>query len=187
MPDPICSFAGCEAPLARGASGLCAGHLGQRHRGRPLTPIFRGTEADRFWRDVDKSDGCWNWCGNKNQKGYGRFKIGAVRVSAHRWSYEHLVGPIPEGLTIDHLCRNTSCVRPDHLEAVTNKVNSLRGYGPTAMNARKTHCSMGHEFSGANLATRPDGGRRCRACSNKRSIEGQAKARRAKRALAESA
>lgn len=133
----------------------------------------------RFWRKVN-TDGpvvkaelgrCWQWLGVPHRSGYGRHSPapGAI-VYAHRFSYELLVGTIPGDLQIDHLCRNTMCVRPEHLEAVTQRTNLLRGVNPPAMNYRKTHCPEGHPLAGNNLyvyTIRSTGtrGRRCRACN----------------------
>ncbi len=126
---------------------------------KPLLPA-----VERFWSRVEFTDSCWCWTGEHSDRGYGRFWDGARRVRAHRWAYEFCVGPIPAGLTIDHLCRVHACVNPDHLEAVTNRVNILRGIGLTAQHARKTHCPHGHPYSGSNLIVPPRGGRECRAC-----------------------
>jgi hypothetical protein len=121
----------------------------------------------RFWAFVDRSGTCWEWQGSKS-RGYGRFKVSRRMVQAHRFAYELMVGPIPEGLTLDHLCRNTSCVNPEHLEPATERDNILRSDGPAAINARRVECVRGHRFDQANTAvfTRPNGTtyRQCRAC-----------------------
>ena len=110
---------------------------------------------------VDKAeDGCWNWLGYKSKTGYGR----CGRVWAHRRAYELLIGAIPAGLEIDHLCRNRGCVNPGHMEVVTHQENQRRGNSPYGINARKTHCIRGHEFSEANTYISPNGRRNCRRC-----------------------
>lgn len=119
----------------------------------------------RFWPNVDKTgvNGCWLWLGTR-RKGYGRFQsIDGRRLSAHRVAYELLVGPIPVGLVLDHLCRNRACVNPDHLEAVTNRDNILRGYGASAQMARRTSCPKGHsDYIIVIRRGRPE--RQCRPC-----------------------
>lgn len=91
--------------------------------------------------------GCWIWDSEVNKShGYGMFLLNGKYVRAHRVSYELFKGPIPKGLHIDHLCRVKCCVNPDHLEAVTNRVNVLRGVGATAVNARKETCPYGHKY-----------------------------------------
>lgn len=107
--------------------------------------------------------GCWLWIGGENGKGYGRMRWGK-NYRAHRLAYELLRGPIPSGLELDHLCRVKCCINPDHLEIVTSKVNTLRGTGPTAQNAIRTHCVNGHEFTLENTRIGTDGDRVCRAC-----------------------
>lgn len=121
--------------------------------------------GERFWSKVDRRghDECWEWMAAKVPMGYGQLRIPGGHLYAHRVAYEELVGPIPDGLSLDHLCRNTSCVNPAHLEPVTHRENCLRGVGFSAKNALKTHCKRGHEFSEEN--TRAYRGRRlCRAC-----------------------
>ena len=94
---------------------------------------------------IDFSGSCWEWQGNRSRWGYGKVYFGRQHWRAHRLLYTWLVGPIPAGLVLDHLCRNPGCVRPDHLEVVTDAQNILRGNGAAASNARLTHCLRGHE------------------------------------------
>ena len=117
----------------------------------------------RFWNLVEVTDTCWNWKGKLDKDGYGRFFYGGKTGKAHRFSHELNIGPIPKGLTIDHLCRNRRCVRPSHLEPVFDKQNILRGKGVAAINAVKTHCMRGHEFTLENTRMSNDG-RICRTC-----------------------
>ena len=131
------------------------------------------SDVDRFFEYVDKqATGCWEWTSAKKPNGYGRFRLysnnGKRRyATAHRWLWIHLNGDT--NLTIDHLCRNTSCVNPDHLEPVTLKVNLLRGNGISGVNARKTHCIRGHKFTDENTYTPPNTEwRQCRVCNKLR-------------------
>ena len=121
-----------------------------------------------FWPRVHRhrADACWTWLGPKDRKGYGRCRNQAV----HRIAYELLVGPIPAGLHIDHLCRNPACCNPTHLEPVTLVENARRGNGYSALNARKTHCKYGHPYDEANTYRRGGGGRRCRKCASRDSM-----------------
>ena len=133
---------------------------------------------ERFWAKVDKHGPipehrldlgpCWVWTAGTNRAGYGKFGVGReagkqLIVQAHRFAYELLAGSIPEGLELDHLCRNRPCVNPDHMEPVTHAENMARGY------AAKTHCVRGHEFTPENTCfwngTRK---RRCRTCNRER-------------------
>lgn len=118
----------------------------------------------------EPNSGCWLWTAFINDNGYGKIGYGrcpegkgSIEFPAHRSMYEYTHGPIPKELTVDHLCRVRCCVNPEHLEIVSNKVNILRGTGPTALNAVKTHCPQGHSYSGSNLWIRKTG-RYCRAC-----------------------
>lgn len=123
-----------------------------------------------FGRFVTNSAGCWVWQGQQNSYGYGLLKVSGRRRMAHRVAYELRVGPIPDGLYIDHLCRNRTCINPEHLEPVTNGENVKRGEGTHARNSRKTHCKQGHPFAGANLLI-SGGVRVCRTCKRRRQAE----------------
>lgn len=130
--------------------------------GTVLRPVL-----DRFAEKIALTDnGCIEWIAGIQGEGYGQFFAGRSRagetgkIAAHRWSYEYHVGPIPEGLHIDHLCRNRLCINPDHLEPVTPAENVARSFG----NHRKTHCPQGHPYDEVNTYRSPKGGRVCRAC-----------------------
>lgn len=129
-------------------------------------------QHQRFLTKIKKAkNGCWNWTASVTVFGYSQFHYGGKQGKGHRYSYEHYKGAIPKGLSIDHLCRNRKCVNPDHLEAVTNKENVMRGIGLTAQHARKTECINGHDLTGTNLYTYHYNGnpvRQCKACQVKR-------------------
>lgn len=103
---------------------------------------------------IDPETGCWLWNGFLGSGGYGQIVVQHRTHYAHRISYELHRGPIPEGMQLDHLCRVRRCVNPDHLEPVTPRLNTLRGTGPTAVNAQKTHCFRGHPLTPDNLDAR---------------------------------
>src|SRR5437016_12881449 len=94
---------------------------------------------ERFWLHINQTAFCWEWTGAKTIDGYGSFRNGKT-VRAHRFAYELLVGPIPKGLSIDHLCRNPACGNPVHLEPVPIRENVLRENGRGAQNAHRQHC-----------------------------------------------
>lgn len=178
-PNP-CKQDTCDKPAKYGRKGWCEGHYKKWLKyGDPLATGELApnglTRDELFVRKVDKTtdpDGCWRWRGkiDKRGKGYGVFTYRdpdtkrPVSVGAHRYAYELWVGPIPEGLTIDHVydwgCRNTDCVRaPGHLEAITPAEQNRRYYG------RQTHCKNDHPLSGENLLIDAAGHRVCRTCA----------------------
>lgn len=129
---------------------------------------------ERFWAKVNKHGPlsvrrpdlgpCWLWTGAKIN-GYGVFSLAGTAVRAHRFAYETRVEPIEAGLVPDHLCDTRACVRPSHIQIVTQRANVLRGSAPTAKNATKTTCARGHAFDDLNTHERASGGRRCRICN----------------------
>jgi hypothetical protein len=116
---------------------------------------------DRVFGRIDVTDNCWEWTGAKSA-GYGVVGIKGKNVGVHRVVYELLIGNIPDGMHLDHLCRNPSCVNPAHLEVVTPRENTMRGYGPASINAKKTHCLRGHDLSDSCIDKL--GKRNCRKC-----------------------
>lgn len=113
------------------------------NRGLPKTR----PAPERFWEKVHKTEMCWVWTACTTNLGYGRFGVEGRTESAHRFAYKLLVGPIPDGLCLDHLCRNRACVNPAHLEPVTLGENVLRGVGLSARRAASAHCAKGHEWT----------------------------------------
>lgn len=123
-----------------------------------------GTTEERFAKYAVKTDSCWLWSGSLRSGGYPILWNGQRQVAAHRWSYEQHVGPIPDGLVIDHLCRVRHCVNPAHLEPVTSRENTRRSELTIASrNAAKTHCPSGHPYDEENTH-QGKLGRYCRAC-----------------------
>jgi len=129
---------------------------------------------------VDIGPGCWEWTRGTNGVGYGRVSWGGRYEYVHRILYQHFVGPIPDGLELDHLCRNRLCANPEHLEAVTSTENKRRGIAGKLAGARqraKTHCPSGHPYSGENLYE-CRGERICRECNRAAARRYQARKRK---------
>lgn len=133
--------------------------------------------ADRMALIAREPDVCWPWPLSRD-KGYGLTWVAGKLVKAHRAAYELLVGPIPPGLQIDHLCRNRACVNPSHMEPVTQHVNILRGVGFAAVNAIKTHCPQGHPYDETNTKISKKGRRHCRTCLRKQEAKRRQRADR---------
>lgn len=168
----VCTLEPCGNPHY--AHGLCNVHyMRLRRTGRTDTP----TRAERFVAkiEVDPVTGCWLWTGALSDNGYGAFNDGDRLVGAHRWSYKHFVGPIPDELEIDHqchnadascaggVCRHRRCVCPEHLTPATSQENVVRGRRPGQVRAI-THCPAGHPYDAENTRITSLGYRRCRAC-----------------------
>lgn len=171
-----CDVEGCPEPH-RG-HGFCTKHLSRWRAGKdPAAPTWRDlTLEERFWRNVDK-DGplpetdpqlgpCWLWAAGKTGAGYGAFSSGDGNVTlAHRWAYVQELGPIDHGLHLDHLCRRRHCVRPSHLDPVPCRVNLMRSpIALPAINASKTRCPVGHEYTPENTRITKAGTRECKQC-----------------------
>lgn len=164
-----CSIVGCAQVMH--ARGMCRAHylrLWKMGEHETLPRFVRPTPIERLLSRVTQTPGsldteCWLTSYRPASGGYVQIRIDGRNVPAHRLSYEHHVGPVPEGLFLDHLCRNRACVNPDHLEPVTNRENFLRGVSPGALAVRTNLCMHGHSLADA-YPRRRRGGRLCRTC-----------------------
>jgi hypothetical protein len=138
-----------------------------------LTPEYRDALAGRLWgrTRVNGPDQCWEWQGYINPSGYGYIGVHHRPRYTHRVAYELVVGPIPDGLVIDHLCRVRHCVNPSHMEPVTNRENLMRGESSSAIAARRDHCAKGHPYDERTWVSK-QGKRHCRTCTNERAAAG---------------
>lgn len=176
MTDRTCTINGCDNALV--AKGLCRKHYQRQHTRGTVAPRVEPTDAERFMAQVDKQQNdCWHWTGHIGESGYGQFRLGGKYPRAHRAAYKLFIGPIPDGLQVDHDCHNQDlncndgpdcphrrCVNPAPLVARTALQNIMAGRTPAAKNAAKTHCDHGHEFTAANTYVYPNGRRACRRC-----------------------
>lgn len=169
MAHRTCSIEGCAN--SHYGRGWCRAHyLRWARHGDPLAGRgMRGRREEYFWSRVHRGapSECWEWAGPVNEHGYGQTGRSVAPDAgglAHRIAYWILVGPVPDGLVLDHLCRNRRCVNPGHLEPVTQRENVLRGRGPVSRNAAKTHCPKGHPYDEANTYWTTSGGRQCKTC-----------------------
>jgi hypothetical protein len=178
------------------ARGLCRRHYYYKRRTGviPERLLPKPDPIDRFWRRVDRSggpDACWPWTAAINGGGYGSVGWEGKTLAAHRIAYRLVMGTVPDGMDLDHLChtRDTSCAggktcphrrcaNPAHLEPVPNLVNVMRGRSPHAEAARRTHCAQGHEFTPEN--TRVYASRKQRVCLTCKRAAGSETQRRCK-------
>jgi hypothetical protein len=168
MVPKICSISECSDQHA--GLGYCRRHYKRfRRYGDPLGTRTIIPADVRFWAKVDKRGPgeCWNWTAGLTAQGYGGFHPAKHETElAHRWSYRAASGSLEPGLVIDHLCRNRTCVNPEHLEQVENLENLRRGAGYALANGMRSACINGHEYTSDNTYIDPAGGARCRRCAS---------------------
>ena len=169
-----CNVDACENLVgAKGAKGMCSKHYQMFLKTGDPCGSLRKPESERFWEKVDVRgpQDCWNWKAAQDHNGYGSFKT-EHSTRAHQWAYMHLVGPVPEGFVLDHLCRTQSCVNPAHLEPVTNQENLARGWGRRLRNGMANECINGHAYTPENTYIHPVSDQKvCKTCA------GEARAR----------
>lgn len=161
----ICKIEKCSKP--HDARGYCNTHYAYMLRNNKLPPKI--SLEEKFWERVVKTNTCWNWIGYITSTGYGLIKYEKNTIHAHRLSLSIHNIELKKDLVIDHLCRNRKCVNPNHLEQVSLRENTLRGYGAPAVNKRKKECLNGHSFDEKNTFHTKIGTRQCRTCRKIRS------------------
>lgn len=161
MTQGTCIIPGCGRLMVIRDPGYCLMHYKRWRRRGSAHDI---TPEERFFASVAQVGECWAWCGSAGAGGYGTFTVKRRNILAHRWAYEFLRAEIPDGLHLDHLCVNPPCVNPWHLEPVTPRENLHRSRNHIGVNARKTHCLRGHEFTHENTYVDKRGRRGCRRC-----------------------
>jgi hypothetical protein len=171
----ICSVPECDNPSR--ARGWCTKHYTRWMNNGTMAPqMIRNDDLSRFWSKVDKrGDGeCWPWTGALTHDGYGRFRTKTSHEISSVVAYRLLIGPIPEGMQVDHVfargCTRRDCVNPAHLEAVTVSVNIQR-----SAPGRRTHCPRGHEYTPENTSYTSGTGRTCVICNRERNRRARAR------------
>lgn len=173
-----CEFPGCDNPIR--AKRLCLGHYEQSYNGKPLSPLYstqrrRGTPPRiRFIEQPCSEWGiskglttpCRIFVGTKDRGGYGSVSVNGSMMGAHLYVWQRDVGPVPDGEEVDHVCRVRPCINAEHMRTVSHQVNCTENVvgSQWMLNASKTHCIRGHEFTPENTRYRKEGGRTCRAC-----------------------
>jgi hypothetical protein len=163
-----CQAPDCDRPAE--VRGACRPHASRLYRRGTLEPSPKRTPMQRIRARIVERPGqsgppCWIYTGRDvTSQGYCRVKVDGKRVMVHRWMWEQVYGPIAPGLEIDHLCRVPACCNPEHLEPVTPRENQRRSFSPWGINARKTHCKRGHEFTPENTYLVKGTGRSCKEC-----------------------
>lgn len=173
MTTQLCTFPGCKAAMM--CRGYCPAHYWQLRRGQPLRPLYQtrrpnGSVPRITYDEVPCPNPalkgpCRIYRGHKGDDGYGKASVNGKTDRVHRYVWERDRGPIPDGMEIDHQCRNRACCNVDHLRVVTHRVNTLENsVGVSALCAARTHCIHGHPFDDVNTIRTKRGARRCREC-----------------------
>lgn len=168
---PQCKVPGCTKEA--GTRGLCTMHYSRNRReALGVARPERYQVVDPLAKILSNIDVgfCWEWNRKLNNRGYGVTNVNKKRWYVHRLMWTLMVGPIPDGMEIDHMCRNRACCNPEHLDLVTGQVNTLRGVSPASSHAKRDECSYGHEYTAETMHV-VRGARRCRICERRRDKE----------------